>query len=317
MNTIQGRSENSPLRKPFREESQILGGIYTSIRTPLAEKAGKLPVIYLDPGLWCTSEHYIVQNMTEILTDMGFAVVTLDHIGLGDLSIGGKTSGPSSSYHIDQMIEDNKVVLEGLKEHKNLDSDNIMGLGISMGAISLLDMMKFPQDPSNIKRLLLLSPFINISAIWDHYSKLITSNESRMHHITSEGKRKLVDFNVFYQSEIQGHYGLSRDILNGINIPVSIIFGEKDEYFDVLEASQNAPYFSLELMKEIQDVKYDVNGIAKRPIITLNSLVNAAEGKRKTEQLGNLYIVQNANHNLNNTPEVKTALRSILQDELS
>lgn len=317
MNTILSLGENSPLTKSFREESQIIGGIYTSIRTPLAEKAGKLPVIYIDPGLWCTSEHYIVQNVSEIFTGMDFAVVTPDHIGLGDLSIGGKTPGPSSSYHINQMIEDNKVVLEGLKEQKNLDSDNITGLGISMGAVSLLDMMSSSQAPSNIKKLLLLSPFINISVIWNYYSKLVKSKENKMHHITSEGKQKQVDFNVFYQSEVQGHYGLTQDILNEMQIPVSIIFGEKDEYFDALEAAQNAPHFNVEIMAEINDVNYNSMGISKRPIVTFESLIKASKRTGATEQIGNLYVVQNGNHNLNNTPDVKTALRNILQDELS
>ena len=317
MNTVQLLNENPPLRKPFREESQIIGGIYTSIRTPLKEITGKLPVIYLDPGLWVTSEHYMVNNMSEIFTNMGFAVVTPDHTGLSNLSIGGKTPGLSSSYHIDQIINDNKVVLEGLKEQKNMDSDNIMGVGISMGAISLLDMMNSSQAPSNIKKLLLLSPFVNISAIWDYYSRLVESKEDEMYHITSERKRKQVDFNVFYQSEEQGHYGLTQDILNEMQIPVSIIFGEKDEYFDALEAAQNAPHFNVEIMAEINDVNYNSMGISKRPIVTFKSLIKASKGTGATEQIGNLYVVQNGNHNLNNTPDVKTALRNILQDELS
>lgn len=316
MNTVQLLNENPPLRKPFREESQIIGGIYTSIRTPLTEKTGKLPVIYLDPGLWATSEHYMVNNMSEIFTNMGFSVVTLDHTGLGDPTIGGKTPGPSNLYHMDQMIQDNRVVIDGLKNYENLDSENIVGFGISMGGISLLDMMKRPNAPSNVNKLILLSPFVNISSLATYYSQLAKANENQMVFVTSEGRLKNVDFNVFYQSEEQGHYGLTRSILNEVQIPISIIFGEKDEYFDALEASQNAPHFSLKLMEEMKDVKYDVNGIAKRPIITFNSLVSMAEGGRKTEQLGNLYMVQNANHNLNNTPGIKTALRQILTNEL-
>lgn len=317
MNTVQLLNENPPLRKPFREESQIIGGIYTSIRTPLTEKTGKLPVIYLDPGLWATSEHYMVNNMSEIFTNIGFSVVTLDHTGLGDPTIGGKTPGPSNLYHMDQMIQDNRVVIDGLKNYENLDSENIVGFGISMGGISLLDMMKSPQAPSKIKKLILLSPFINISSLWEHYSQLAKSEGDMMHLITSEGKKKNVSFEVFNQSEIQGHYGLSRNILNEINIPVSIIFGEKDEYFDTLEASRKAPHFNIGIMAEMNNINYNDMGISKRPIITFESLIKASERTGTTEQIGNLYVVQNGNHNLNNTPEVKTAFRQILKDELS
>ena len=102
-----------------------------------------------------------------------------------------------------------------------------------------------------------------------------------------------------------------------MQIPISIIFGEKDEYFDALEAAQNAPHFNVEIMAEINDVNYNSMGISKRPIVTFKSLIKASKGTGATEQIGNLYVVQNGNHNLNNTPDVKTALRNILQDELS
>src|SRR3989338_8993675 len=80
------------------KETYNLGGIHTVIYKPGLPKeqipeAGFRPVI-IAPGLWCTSEHYMVSDLAELLLGQGHAVVSFDHRGI----IGGKTPSRPHEY---------------------------------------------------------------------------------------------------------------------------------------------------------------------------------------------------------------------------
>lgn len=262
------------------KEARNLGGIHTVIYRPLIpEPLNGFQTVFIDPGVWCTSEHYMVKYLAEMLLSQGCAVVSLDHTGLADPSIDGQTPGESNKYRINTLMQDVETVVRGLSAVPYIDRSNLVGCGISLGGVILADteiVLKENKQSPLFSKLLLLSPSYLLSTSGKYFLDKLKPEGDRWFYLTSSGRKKYVNPSIFSDTDLQAHPGVSLDICKRLNPPpVTLVFGELDD-------QQSGPKLHR---------TFDQAGI-------------------------NSHLVPNAGHNLNDNEQVKDALKEILKKEV-
>ena len=300
------------------KETYNLGGIHTVVYKPGLPKEqipeGGFRPVMIAPGVWCTSQHYMVSDLAEFLLSQGHAVVSFDYRGIME----GKTPSKPGEYHLANMVEDIIAVKNGLKQVSQIDSNRIAGLGISMSGVAMAHAEKkqtVSRRPPLFESLILLSPFVDIQSTARYFSKLVKYDGVRSYIETSTGGRKYVTMDVFIKGA-KKYKGIDRELLRHLRTPVGLIFGQEDPQFGATQAVQSLPgdHISLDtywesLNKNRDRIEFDETGVARK-IITLNQA-------RKFTLIGQAYLIKGGTHNLSNTPEIIAERNRIILDRLS
>ncbi len=300
------------------KETYNLGGIHTVVDKPNVPRE-RIPVdgfrpVMIAPGLWCTSEHYMVLDLADLLLSQGQAVVSFDHRGI----MGGKTLSRPGEYHLANMVEDIITVKNGLKKVPQIDTDRTAGLGISMSGVA----MAYAEKKQTMSRksplfesLVLLSPFVDIQSTARYFSKRIKHDDIGLYIETRTGQKKYITMDVFNKGS-KKYKGIDRELLRYLRTPVGLIFGQEDPQFNTAQVVQSLPgdHVSLDtywesLCKNRDRIEFDGTGVARK-IITLNQAP-------KFTLIGQAFLVKGGDHNLNNTPQVIAERNRIVLDRLS
>ncbi|MEK7079379.1 MAG: alpha/beta fold hydrolase [Patescibacteria group bacterium] len=299
------------------KETYNLGGIHTVVYKPNVPKE-QIPengfrTVMIAPGIWCTSEHYMVSDLADFLLGQGLAVVSFDHRGI----MGGKTLSKPHEYHLAHMIEDIETVKRRLKEVSQIDAGRSVGLGISMGGVA----MTYAEKKQTISRqsplfesLVLLSPFVDIQLTARYFSQLVKEDHTGLYLETRDGGKKYVSMDVFKKGA-KKYKGIDRELLRHLRTPVGLIFGQEDPQFGTTQGVQSLPSDHLSLDQYWQSLneqrdkfEFDETGVARK-IITINQ-------PRKFMQIGQAFLIKGGNHNLNNSPEIIAERNRIILDRL-
>lgn len=313
---------HAPIERPHLQnatkETYNLGGIHTVVYKPNVPRE-RMPVngfrpVMIAPGLWCTSEHYMVLDLAELLLSQGQAVVSFDHRGI----MGGKTLSRPNEYHLANMVEDIIRVKNGLKQVSKIDANQTAGLGISMDGVAMAHAEKkqtTSRKPPLFESLVLLSPFVDIQSTARYFSKRIKRDHAGSYIETRTGQKRYVTMDVFNKGA-KKYKGIDRELLRYLRTPVGLIFGQEDSQFSASQVLQSLPgdHVSLDtywesLNKNRNRIEFDVTGVARK-IITLDQA-------HKFMLIGQAFLIKGGTHNLNDTPEVITERNRIVLDRLS
>ena len=300
------------------KETYNLGGIHTVVYKPSLPKE-RIPIddfrtVMIAPGLWCTSEHYMVLDLAEFLLSQGHAVVSFDYRGI----IEGKTPSRPDEYHLANMVKDIITVKNGLKQVSQIDPNRTAGLGISMSGVAMAHAEKkqtMSRKSPLFESLVLLSPFVDIQSTARYFSELVKHDGVGSYIETNTGGRKYVTMDVFIKGA-KKYKGIDRELLRHLRTPVGLIFGQEDPQFGATLAVQSLPgdHLSLDaywesLNKNRDKIEFDETGVARK-IITLNQA-------RKFMLIGQAFLIRGGKHNLNDTPEIIAERNRIILDRLS
>lgn len=320
-------SERPNLQKAIKE-TYTIGGIHTVVYKPNIPKElihfnGFRPVM-IAPGLWCTSDHYMVLDLADLLLSQGQAVISFDHRGV----FGGQTPSRPEEYHMAQMIADLITIRGGLKEIPEIDAYRTAGLGISIGGVAMAyaEQEKTLHKKSPLfERLVMISPFVDIQSTARYFTNLLKQDQDGLYLVTSSGKKKYVTMDVFKRSADK-YKGIDRELLQNIRKSVGLIFGEKDPQFSTTTAVQSLPSDPISLdayWRSLNDernmIVFDNSGVARKILITNDPLYFSLDGKqaRQIRQIGQVYLIRDGNHNLNNSLNISAERNKIILDRLS
>ncbi len=311
-----------PHLQSAKKEIYNLGGIHTVVYKPDLPNEqiplGGFRPVMIEPGVWCTSEHYMVLDLADVLLSQGQAVVSFDHKGLADPSIGGQTPGKPKDYHMKQMVADLITVRNKLQEIPDIAAYRTTGLGISIGGATMAYAARAQTATGKsplFEDLVLISPFVDMQSTSRYFSKFLHQDSKGLYMTPSTGGRKHITMDVFERGA-QKYRGVTRELLSDLRNQTGLIFGEEDPQFSAMQVMQSLPIDSISLEKywlslndKRENIRFDKTGVASK-IITIDQ-------PRQYHVVGQAYLIRGGNHNLNNKPETIAARNKIILSTLS
>ena len=179
------------------------------------------PVVIIFHGFKGTKEYYpFANNSIKSLTDAGIAVLRIDFRGSGESDLEFK------DFTIKSESEDVLATIEYLKGLKNIDSERIALIGISMGAGAILLSMK---EKPKVKTLVFWGPgwYFGDGSRYDTPEHRREVEEEGVFYVTQgfTGKKLVAGKELFHEMKTLD----VRPFMKLVEIPVLILRGAIDE----------------------------------------------------------------------------------------
>jgi hypothetical protein len=205
----------------YNNKNQKLVGLLS-----LPEKKNP-PIVIAIHGFKGTKEYYpFLNNSIKPLTDAGIAVLRIDCRGSGESDLEFKDATIKSE------SEDVLTTIEYVKNLKNIDSERIALIGISMGAAAILLAMK--QKPA-VKTLVFWGPawYFKDGSRYDTPEHRKTVKEEGVFYVTQgfTGKKLIAGKELLQEMTTLD----VRPFMKFVGVPVLILRGARDEIVRVVK----------------------------------------------------------------------------------
>ncbi|GEM_PF-40394 len=207
----------------------VRGTLYLPFESQYSH-AGKLPVVLMSHGFNGSVRETV--KYAECMASNGVAAVIFDFCGGG---MNSRSDGKTTDMSVYTEVADLEAVTDMIKRLPNIDSDRIMLLGCSQGA--LVSTMTAYANPGAYKALILIYPALGIPASADRMLESTKDNPEQFEFWGMKMSQK-------YYRSIKGIDAEAE--LKELKIPVLVVYGEDD------------PITSPETVQRLKDFETDI-----------------------------------------------------------
>ncbi len=236
----------------FKNKGEKLFGV---LHYPETLKKIKVPCVVMYHGFTGsrTEAHFLFTKLARKLAKRGIAVLRFDFRGSGD------SEGSFSDMTVEEELSDAKAALDFIKTQKNIATDRLGILGLSMGGfVGSYTAGQYP----GIKSVVLMSA---VARFWSLWRKLLVEGTGRAGGPVMVGGIKL---SKNFITAIKKYDGLNlKSIVDYVN-PLLVIHGAKDPVVPV----------------EDGELYHAVSASYKKKIVIIENAGHTFESKRSEEK---------------------------------
>lgn len=175
-------------------------------------KDGRLPIVIMSHGF--NGNYLETQKYAECLASNGVAAFNFDFCGG---SMNSRSEGKTSDMSVYTELSDLEAVTSMIERLPNIDSERMMLLGCSQGA--LVSAMTAYENPGRYKGLILIYPALGIPASAEAMLEATKDNPTDFEFWGMKMSQK-------YYRSIKGIDAVAK--LKGMDMPVLVVYGEDD-----------------------------------------------------------------------------------------